>query len=388
MDRRSFIKVSGLGAGTVLLASQLSGRETAPEMYGWAPASESLDDIRLKVLSYAILAPNPHNKQAWQVRLMGDRSLSLYVDPGRLLPHTDPYHRQTHIGQGTFLETLKIAASAFGHEAQVDYFPEGEYDNQSLERVPIAEVSLLPNASVETSPLFLHILERHSNKRSYQNQPVTDDESLTLSSAFQAGSHSSLTIDSSPGNRAHLRAFVTEAMTIENKDKQRDLETIAMFRFSDDEIRHYRDGFGLAQAGVTGVSKFIAEQFYLNRTAAESDPEAFGRRAVDVTRTQANSTASFAWLRTEGNTRLDQVKAGEDYCRFGLLATSMGIAHHPMSQVLEEYQDMLPLQAQFKSSLGIDEGDTVQMLVRLGKAKPCVHSPRRDLQAFVYQAEQ
>lgn len=388
MDRRSFIKVSGVGAGTVLLASHLNGCETAPEMYGWAPAPESLDDIRLKVLSYAILAPNPHNKQAWQVRSIGDRRLALYVDPERLLPHTDPYHRQTHIGQGTFLETLKIAASAFGHEAQVEYFPEGQYGNQSLEPLPIAEVSLLPNASVDVNPLFRHIVERQSNKRSYQNQPITDHESLALSSAFRSDSHSVLTIDSSPANRVHLQAFVTEAMAIESSDEQRDLETIAMFRFSDEEIRRYRDGFGLAQAGVTGISKFIAERFYLDRAAAESDPKGFGGRAVDTTRTQADSTVSFAWLRTEGNTRLDQVKTGEDYCRFGLLATSMGVAHHPMSQVLEEYPDMLPLQSQFKSTLGIDEGDTVQMLVRLGKAKPCVHAPRRDLQAFLYQADQ
>ncbi len=39
----------------------------------WEPEREAkrYDDIRLKVLSYAILAPNPHNRQAWKIELKG-----------------------------------------------------------------------------------------------------------------------------------------------------------------------------------------------------------------------------------------------------------------------------------------------------------------------------
>ncbi len=47
-------------------------------------------------------APNPHNTQAWRFRIHGDLEMSLYVDPERLLPATDPSSRQIHIGQGTF----------------------------------------------------------------------------------------------------------------------------------------------------------------------------------------------------------------------------------------------------------------------------------------------
>ncbi len=42
----------------------------------WNPAkmAEQHDDVRLKMLCYAILAPNPHNKQPWSVEL-SDRTL-------------------------------------------------------------------------------------------------------------------------------------------------------------------------------------------------------------------------------------------------------------------------------------------------------------------------
>lgn len=55
----------------------------------------------------------------------------------------------------------------------------------------------------------------------------------------------------------------------------------------------------------------------------------------------------------------------------------MGLAQHPMSQVLQEYKDMLALQQDFRDTLGIGEGETVQMLFRLGRASATPHSPRR-----------
>ncbi|WP_232772535.1 hypothetical protein [Psychromonas sp. Urea-02u-13] len=82
-------------------------------------------------------------------------------------------------------------------------------------------------------------------------------------------------------------------------------------------------------------------------------------------------------LTTKGNSRLQQVKAGRDYCRLNLTTTAMGLAQHPMRQVLQEYSDMQNLQKQFKDHFNIDSQQTVQMLVRLGKADKTAHTPRR-----------
>lgn len=58
----------------------------------WDPAkmANQQDDIRLKMLCYAILAPNPHNKQPWLVELSGEDAITLYIDREHLLPMTDP----------------------------------------------------------------------------------------------------------------------------------------------------------------------------------------------------------------------------------------------------------------------------------------------------------
>ena len=385
MNRRNFIQLLGLGAGATILSSSLvgCGAEPQPELYGWDGPANTLEDIRLKVLAYAILAPNPHNKQPWIVKLTGPSSFELYVDPQRLLPATDPYYRQIHIGQGTFLEIASIAASALGYRANIDYFPAGQYSNIELQDKPVAHVELVTAEHSQPDPLFTQILKRHSNKRDYDNKPLTSIEQTTLRQFAQQTSEADLTFKSSAQDQQKISQWLTEAMKIETGNRARDHETIAMFRVSDEEVAKYRDGFGVAQTGMSGIKKIVAETFFLSREKIENDPTGFGNQAVDMTQSAAESTATFGWLTTKNNQRIDQLKIGRAYCRINLQTTAMGLAQHPMSQILQEYADMLPLQKTFKQHYGIAEADTVQMLFRLGRAQPTKHSARRAVQSIV-----
>ncbi|MEH6578930.1 MAG: twin-arginine translocation pathway signal protein [Amphritea sp.] len=379
MNRRNFIQIIGLGIGTVALSSAVVGcSDTAPaDDFGWSGPDSTEQDIRMQVLGYAILCPNPHNKQPWIIRLTGPRSFDLYVDPERLLPATDPFYRQIHIGQGTFLETLAIAATGLGHEARIDYFPQGMYSNTELLNKPVASIELIERPGLTPDPLFAHLLTRHSNKREYDNRSLTQTETETLHTFHGQDNNHPLTIVNSGEAKHHFEQILTDAMQIEVGDKERDHETIAMFRFNENEVKKYRDGFGLSQGGLTGFKKVFVENFILSRESVENDPTEFGEQAVTMTQKAAASTATFAWITTSGNSRLDQVKVGRDYCRINLKTTAMGLAQHPMSQVLQEYQEMLPLQAAFKKTFDINEQDTVQMLFRLGRAEATPHGPRR-----------
>jgi hypothetical protein len=379
MNRRNFIKITGLGIGSIALSSSLIGcsDSTSDEDFGWNGPDENEKDIRLQVLAYAILCPNPHNKQPWIIRFTGPGSFKLYVDPDRLLPETDPVYRQIHIGQGTFLETLAIAANGLGYKAKIDYFPEGLYGNTELLDKPVAAIELLQKTDLNKDPLFNALLLRHSNKREYDNYRLSSAELNSLRDAHQQQSGYKLTVIDSPKGKVKMVKMLTKAMQIEVGNTQRDKETIEMFRFNDEEAKKYRDGFGVAQAGMSGLTKVIAETFFLNREKVEKDPTEFGQQAVDLTEKTSESTSTFAWLSSVGNSRLDQVKIGRDYCRMNLQTTLMGLAQHPMSQVLQEYDDMLDLQDEFKQSFNIPKSETVQMLFRLGKAEPVAHGPRR-----------
>src|SRR5438045_2022375 len=81
MKRRGFIKIMAAGSGVILVSSILSDCDTQhlTALDGWRGPDPADHDIRMIVLSYALLAPNPHNKQPWIIDLTGPRQFDLYV---------------------------------------------------------------------------------------------------------------------------------------------------------------------------------------------------------------------------------------------------------------------------------------------------------------------
>lgn len=288
MNRRNFIKVMGTGA-VVLAASPLLLDQVNGEKSESFRPEHTYDDIRKTLLSYAMLCPNAHNKQPWKVTLHGQNEIMLFVDSERLLPETDPIHRQIHISQGTFIESLVIAATHFGIKADVDYFPEGEYDNQSIAALPVASIKLIKQPDIQTDPLFTQLLSRQSNKTPYTDEKVPKSDREKLEKLVE-DTPFLLQIVDEPSDKKNMADFVIKAMEIEEKERARNMETIAMFRFNDEEFAQHRDGFGLPQNGVVGVKRMVAEAFFLSRAQTEKDPSSFGKEGVKLTQNVANST--------------------------------------------------------------------------------------------------
>ncbi|NQY93749.1 MAG: twin-arginine translocation pathway signal protein, partial [Campylobacteraceae bacterium] len=236
-ERRNFIKISSTTAGVMLVPGIFTGcftksEKTQKEASAWDGHKYDEKDIRIIVLSYAILAPNPHNKQPWLIELKDESNFDLYVDTNRTLPHTDPPFRQIHIGQGTFLENLNLAALNFGYKAIIKYFPHGEYSNSVIEHKPIASIQLIQNKSIPKDPLFDKILVRQSNKRAYDNEKAPLQQLKILQTKIQEELENgfSLNITSKTEHMEKLRDIMVNGMKIESINHDRDLETIKMFR--------------------------------------------------------------------------------------------------------------------------------------------------------------
>lgn len=390
MKRRDVIKVMAAGSGIVLIPGIFTGCDRQPftALDGWRGPDATEQDIRIIVLSYALLAPNPHNKQPWIVDLKSPERFDLYVDPNRLLPETDPPYRQIHICQGTFLENLSLAASHFGYRSDIEYFPQGLYDNMTLEQRPVASIRLTRSASENSDPLFESILKRQSNNRIYTDNPLSirqiEDIRAVVAPAF---SNCTLTITTDPVQRKKLVGFATQAMAIEVSEKKRNEESIAMLRFNDEEVESHRDGFGVPQMGAEGLKKYLVEHFLISRESFLAEGSSFGAQSIEGVRAQAESAAAFGWLVTKTNTRLDQIMVGRVYNRINLTATSLGVAMRPMSQVLQEYSDMVALQKEFKKFLAVEDDHTVQMFFRLGIAEPTRHTARREVADIISSAK-
>ena len=86
------------------------------------------------------------------------------------------------------------------------------------------------------------------------------------------------------------------------------------------------------------------------------------------------------WQVTAGNSRVDQINAGRDWVRLNLAATGVGLSMQPLSQALQEYPEMADHYARIHQMLA-REGETVQMLCRLGYGIKVARSPRWPLDA-------
>src|SRR5215831_11538157 len=106
MNRREAMVALGVGGAMLAVPGLVCAgrRATNLALKPWSGPPAGERDVRVRALSYAVLAPNAHNTQPWSIALQGTDELSLYVDRSRLLPETDPPFRQTHVSQGTFLE--------------------------------------------------------------------------------------------------------------------------------------------------------------------------------------------------------------------------------------------------------------------------------------------
>lgn len=332
------------------------------------------DEKRRRLLSYALLAPNPHNRQPWLVELKGEDEIVLYCDLDRRLPATDPFDRQITLGCGAFLELLSLAAAAEGYRADITPFPEGEPEVR-LDKRPVAHVRLVAQGA-QPDPAFAHIVKRTTNRNTYD---ARIPPAPLLAELEAAGSIKGLQLvaTSDPATVAKLRDHVFRAFARESSIPATHHESVNLMRIGKAEVERYRDGIVLEGQMMEALKLFGV----LNKEAMLDPASQANQQALDMYRTKAESAQAFAWLSSAGNTRSTQLDAGRAYARFTLKAAEHGLAVHPWSHSLQEFPEMRDLYDEAHAMLGA--GRTLQMLVRVGYASPVTPAPRRGLAAHL-----
>jgi hypothetical protein len=80
LSRRKFILIAGSSALIVAAGKGAIDLDTMPSsaIAAWSKSKQPESDIRKRVLSYAMLVPNPHNMQPWIVDLRQPEQIDLY----------------------------------------------------------------------------------------------------------------------------------------------------------------------------------------------------------------------------------------------------------------------------------------------------------------------
>jgi len=367
-----------IGGGAIVAASAGAGfavtRSPRTAHLPWERAG-TYDEPRRRALSWALLAPNPHNQQPWLADLSEEGVVTLLADPGRLLPHTDPYSRQIVIGMGCFLEILRMAAAEDGYRVDLTLFPEGE-DPLALDDRPIARAVFVADPGVARDPLFAQVPHRRSLKEPYDTARPVSADALAALRAAATQTFADATAD--PALVQEMRDISTEAFVIEFATPRTLKESVDLFRIGAREVDANPDGLDFSgpmfeTLRLTGL--FTRE--------GSLDPNGFSARsAIDMITQNMQTGMAHLWQVTPTNTRADQIRAGQDWVRINLKATELGIGVQPLSQALQEFPEMAPLYTRVHEMLA-PGGGTVQMWTRLGYGPDVGPSPRWPLDAKI-----
>ena len=377
MDRRTFLTIAG--GGVILAAGGAAlrvSRSPDAALKPWETAGSAYAEPRRKALSYAILAPNPHNRQPWLVDLSREGKVTLTVDTDKLLPHTDPYNRQITIGQGCFLELMVMAAAEDGYRVDLDLFPDGGNAEKLLSGQRIAVATFEKDATVRRDPLFAHVMARRSVKEPYDlARPVAADVAARIAAVARqttcAASVETPSIEK-------LRGLTSDALIVEIETPRTYKESVDLFRIGATEVNANPDGIDFTGPMFETMG---AVGLFSREGAMDHTSQGFiqGRAAVLE---NATTAMGHLWQVTVGNTRIDQIAAGRDWLRINLASTAEGVSMQPLSQALQEYAEMAALYRDVHTLLAPD-GGTIQMLARLGYHAPVPASPRWPIEAKI-----
>jgi len=376
MDRRDFIRLVGggvvLAAGTATASCVPAGSDPRA---AWVKPGAGETDIRRKALSFAILAPNPHNMQPWMADLRTPGEVTFFVDRTRLLPVTDPFNRQIVIGFGGVLAYFQMALRQSGQSAEQVIFPDGEAHPQLDDR-PIARMRLLGDLQAPPDPLFPRLLERRTDRGAYAEKPV--DAAAFADLLRSPGVQGTL----EPGRVERLKALVYEGARIEAHTPAAHKESVERTFIGARDVAAHPWGISLDQPVMTAMN---AAGILTRAKMATPGTTAFNE-SLKFLKTAADTSRGFVWITTPGDSRLDQIVAGESYARLSLVAASHGLAMHPWSQGLQEYATQKPVYDALHKDLA-PEGGRIQMLSRIGYPKAKLRAaPRRGLAAQIWSA--
>jgi hypothetical protein len=377
--------VAGLGAAGWATYPGL-GRARAP----WSAAGESFGDPRLDALAFAILAPNPHNRQPWVFTLVGEDTVEITCDLSRRLPQTDPFDRQIVVGFGAMTELLRMAAAEKGFAVEIEPFSEGE-PQPRLDSRPLARAQFIRDETISPDPLFAHALARRTTRAPYdQNRPVSYDTVQTVARAAAADAEGAAltaagTVDDA--RAARLKTIAARAWEIEWSNAPTRRESIEVMRISNREIDATPDGLALGGTGM-GLLKMAG---LVSREGMDQPGSLSYDAGLNDYLTSIDTAMGFVWLLSADNARATQLAAGRAWVRMNLAAQDLGLAIQPLSQALQEFPEMAEPYAAIHDALGADEPEfggngVVQMFARVGYAAFPEPSPRWPLESKLAQA--
>ncbi|MDJ0720624.1 MAG: ThiF family adenylyltransferase [Desulfobacterales bacterium] len=202
--------------------------------------------VRDYILQAAVHAPSGDNCQPWEFHVdRGQVTLSMRPEVDHSLFNVGQY--ATLIACGAAIENMGLAASRYGFENRVDYFP------RSADPLQVADIHFQANGKKE-DPLQRFIPERHTNRSAYAEQAIPPATLEGLQTQVQSYADVELELIEDRERRQEIAQLVWEADRIRLENRRLHAHFMHMVRFSAADALSQRDGLPLdnLEAGKGG----------------------------------------------------------------------------------------------------------------------------------------
>ncbi len=332
MDRRKFLKIAGVGAGTLAVtgAGGLTWRAVDGGVFatGTGPAYAAWNESRtpgrgaMGMVSAAVLAANAHNAQPWRFRVRGDR-IDLFADTSRGLGAMDPLGREMQISLGCAIENLALAGPANGRAPRVTLMPDPA-DPTHMARVDLVRTP------APVSPLFDAIPRRHTNRAAYDTaRPVTQQQRDELGALVDVPGIELVWFTTADDKR-RFGDLTTRATRAIIADPRQAADDFAWYRTDWHEIQAKKDGITIDPSGKSLLIRDLAKILPVSQ---KQNNDGWLSGTQD---TQSPTAAAFGALLVQDP--LDPVQrlgVGRIWQRLHLTAIVRGLAVQPLCQVPE-----------------------------------------------------
>lgn len=298
-----------------------------------------------ELVRMATLAPNSHNTQAWRFTAVPG-GVEIAVDPARRTPVVDPDDHHLFVSLGAAVETMIIAATAYGIAATPSVTADGR-------------VTLSFADGAAPSALRPAITHRQSHRGLYDGTALTDPDRAALAS------EPALRLFEDAPTRASLRDLTVTAYGTQMADAAYRAELKSWLRFSQGAALATEDGLFSGCSGSPALPQALGESLFGVLVTAKAQSEALAA--------QIDSSPALALLVSDPDTPEGRIETGRRLARIGLSATAQGLAMAHINPALENPVSRAEVARICSVTLG-----RPSILLRLGRAaEPMPYSLRR-----------
>lgn len=352
-------------------------------------------DVLNRILDLARWAPSGDNTQPWRFEVLSDDRIAIHGHDTREWCVYDFEGHASHMAHGALLETIRIAATGFGLQADWSLRPD------CSDAKPVFDVRLSPRAYGGPDELLPFITLRTVQRRPMSTQRLSEEQEQALHSAI--GESCEIQFFSSLPERwsvarllwdnAHIRLTCPEAYRVHKEI----IEWGA--RFSKDRIPEQAVGVDPVTAKLMrwvmhDWRRVVFFNRYLMGTIAP-------RLQLDVVPAIKCATHALLKPRRPLASTKDFVQAGMAMQRLWLTATRLGLHLQPeMTPVIFRWyaraerrfsavdhinEKAIQLSSRFEQLAGSDKSQPFAFFCRLGvSAPPRSRSTRHDLESLMF----